>query len=104
MIELFNAALMLNQNIMRGLRESPDVVRRGLLVRHRDRMLTTEELLEHCWDGRRDPFSNPLHTQITRLRKIFKGALRIASVRGAGYRVELDVGPPASIPSRPPLG
>lgn len=32
MIELFNAALMLNQNVMRGLRESPDVVRRGLLV------------------------------------------------------------------------
>ncbi|HEV7722643.1 MAG TPA: response regulator transcription factor [Iamia sp.] len=74
------------------------------LVRHRDRMLTTEELLEHCWDGRRDPFSNPLHTQITRLRKIFKGALRIASVRGAGYRVELDAGPPDTIPSRPPLG
>jgi hypothetical protein len=32
MIELFNAALMLNQSAMRGLREAPDVVRRGLLV------------------------------------------------------------------------
>jgi hypothetical protein len=31
-IELFNAALMLNQNAMRALRESPDVVRRGLLL------------------------------------------------------------------------
>lgn len=32
MIELFNAALTVNQNVMRGLRESPDVVRRGLMV------------------------------------------------------------------------
>jgi len=61
-----------------------------LLVRHRDRMLTTEEVLERCWDGRRDPFSNPLHTQVSRLRKTFEGALRIIAVRGAGYRVELD--------------
>lgn len=74
------------------------------LVRHRHRMLSTEELLEHCWDRRRDPFSNPLHTQITRLRGIFRGALRITSVRGAGYRIELDPDPPHQIPSRPPLG
>ncbi len=32
MIELFNAALMLNQSAMRGLRESTDAVRRGLLI------------------------------------------------------------------------
>jgi DNA-binding response OmpR family regulator len=61
-----------------------------LLVRHRDRMLTTEDILERCWDGRRDLFSNPLPSQVTRLRKTFRGALRIVAVRGAGYRVELD--------------
>lgn len=32
MIELFNAALTLNQRAMLGLRDSPEVVRRGLLV------------------------------------------------------------------------
>ncbi|MCS6881108.1 MAG: Yip1 family protein [Oscillochloridaceae bacterium] len=32
MIELFNGALTLNQRLMLGLRESPDVVRRGLLL------------------------------------------------------------------------
>lgn len=60
------------------------------LVINPHRMVSTEELLEHCWDGRRDPFSNPLHTQVTRLRKIFRGALCIASVRGAGYRLEVE--------------
>lgn len=65
------------------------------LVTNRHRMVGTEELLEHCWDGSRDPFSNPLHTQVTRLRKIFRGALRIASVRGAGYRLEIE---PVPIP------
>ncbi|HEX7131591.1 MAG TPA: response regulator transcription factor [Iamia sp.] len=64
-----------------------------LLVCHRDRMLTTEEVLEQCWDGRRDQFSNPLRSQVTRLRKIFEGALRIVAVRGAGYRVELGPDP-----------
>jgi hypothetical protein len=32
MMELFNGALTLNQNVMRGLRESPDGVRRGFLI------------------------------------------------------------------------
>ena len=42
-------------------------------------------LLEHCWDARRDPFSDPLHSQVTRLRSIFRGHLVIESVRGSGY-------------------
>lgn len=32
MMELFNGALTLNQTLMRGLRESPDAVRRGFLL------------------------------------------------------------------------
>lgn len=32
MMELFNGALTLNQNVMRSLRESPDAVRRGFLL------------------------------------------------------------------------
>ena len=62
------------------------------LVIHRDRMLSSQELLDHCWDRERDPFSNPLHTQITRLRKVFDGALRFVSVHGAGYRLEVVSG------------
>lgn len=55
------------------------------LVAHRDRMASTEELLDHCWDRNRDLVANPLHSQICRLRKIFKGTMRIDMVRGAGY-------------------
>lgn len=54
------------------------------LARHRHRVLLTEELLDRCWNGRRDPFSNPLHTQISRLRKLLGPELVIKSVRGAG--------------------
>ncbi len=32
MMELFNGALTLNQNVMRGLREAPDAVRRGFML------------------------------------------------------------------------
>lgn len=55
------------------------------LVAHRDRMVTTEELLEHCWDASRHLFANPLHSQITRLRSAFRGSLQFCSVRGQGY-------------------
>jgi DNA-binding response OmpR family regulator len=55
------------------------------LVAHRDRMASTEELLEHCWDRNRQTVANPLHSQICRLRRIFRGSLRIDMVRGAGY-------------------
>ncbi|HYI62129.1 MAG TPA: response regulator transcription factor [Acidimicrobiales bacterium] len=67
------------------------------LVAHRERMIATEELLEHCWDGGRPLFANPLHSQVTRLRRIFAGRLRIESVRGAGYVLKVDeVAPPAT--------
>lgn len=59
------------------------------LVANRHRMVPTEELLEHCWDRNRDLFGNPVHTQVSRLRKLFRGALRIESVRGAGYVIRV---------------
>jgi two-component system, OmpR family, response regulator len=77
------------------------------LVINRARMLTSQELLDRCWDRERDPISNPLHTQISRLRKLFDGALRFVSVHGAGYRLEVISGvgdghhaeaPPAGAP------
>lgn len=68
------------------------------LVAHRERMIATEELLEHCWDGGRPLFANPLHSQVTRLRRIFAGRLRIESVRGAGYVLKVDESAPATGP------
>jgi DNA-binding response OmpR family regulator len=53
-----------------------------------DQIVLTEELLEHCWDGRRPLFANPLATQVTRLRSIFRDHLRIRAVRGAGYLLQ----------------
>lgn len=60
------------------------------LVANRGRMIATEELLEHCWDGGRSLFANPLHSQVTRLRRVFSGWLRIESVRGAGYLLKVE--------------
>lgn len=61
-----------------------------LMIVNRHRMTATDELLEHCWNGDRDLFANPLHSQITRLRRIFKGVLGFRSVRGAGYILVVD--------------
>lgn len=68
------------------------------LVVHRDRLVPADELLEHCWDGHRKLFANPLHSQVNRLRRIFAGRLRIACVQGAGYVLSVD----PRAPERPP--
>jgi len=68
------------------------------LVIHRARLVPTQELLDHCWDREREVLSNPLHTQITRLRRIFDGALRFVSVHGSGYRLEVEPGPVGPTP------
>jgi DNA-binding response OmpR family regulator len=57
------------------------------LVINLDHVVDQGSLLEHCWDAQRDPFSNPLHSQVVRLRSIFRDHLRIETVRGAGYMV-----------------
>lgn len=59
------------------------------LVVNRHRLVTTEELLEHCWDVNRHLFANPLHSQITRLRSTFRGHIVFASVRGQGYEMRV---------------
>lgn len=60
------------------------------LVVNRLRLVETEELLRHCWDRNRDLTANPLHTQICRLRKIFRGVLAFEKVHGCGYRLRVD--------------
>ena len=63
------------------------------LVANRHRVVTAEELLEHCWDERTDMFSNPVPSQITRLRSKLGGAVDIAWTGGAGYLLEVGVEP-----------
>jgi DNA-binding response OmpR family regulator len=58
------------------------------LAIHRDRVVSSDELLEHCWDSNRDLLSNPLHPQLSRLRTVFGDALAFVSVRGQGYLLQ----------------
>ncbi len=67
------------------------VIRAGRVVDH-------GWLLEHCWDARRDPFSDPLHSQVDRLRRIFRGHLVIEAARGSGYLVRAAPESPSSTP------
>ncbi|HEU5152221.1 MAG TPA: response regulator transcription factor [Iamia sp.] len=55
------------------------------LAVHRCRVVSSDELLEHCWDANRDLLSNPLYPQLSRLRAVFGDALAFVSVRGQGY-------------------
>jgi DNA-binding response OmpR family regulator len=59
------------------------------LVAHRHRVVSPEELLEHCWDERTDMFSNPVPSQITRLRAKLAGAVDIVWTGGTGYLVQV---------------
>jgi len=54
-----------------------------------DCVVSKEQLLEHCWDGRPRTRVNPLHSHITRLRKIFAGCLVLESSRRAGYALRV---------------
>lgn len=59
------------------------------LVAHRHRIVTSEELHEHCWDERSGIFSNPVPSQVTRLRAKVSGAVDITWTAGVGYLLEV---------------
>lgn len=59
------------------------------LFRHRDQVLSREQLLSQVWGFDFDPGSNIVDVYIRYLRKKF-GAERIQTVRGMGYRLKLD--------------
>lgn len=58
------------------------------LVAHRNRLVPEAELLDHCWNIDRDLFSNPLASQLHRLRRTFEGSLRFSLLPDRGYRIE----------------
>lgn len=58
------------------------------LIRNQDRIISTEELLEHIWDSNVDLFTDTVKTHIKTLRKkIDPDKTLIQTIKGKGYRV-----------------
>ncbi len=59
------------------------------LMRNKGRVLTREQILEHCWDGSFDSFSNIVDVYIKQLRSKLADADEdfIKTIRGVGYRI-----------------
>lgn len=64
----------------------------GYLVRNCDRIVSSEELLEHIWNEEADPFSDVMRVHIYSLRKKLSAATDgmtvIQTIKGAGYRFD----------------
>jgi DNA-binding response OmpR family regulator len=58
------------------------------LAVHRDRIVSAEDLLEHCWDANADPFTGSVRVILSRLRSKLGDPPLITTVRGSGYRLE----------------
>jgi DNA-binding response OmpR family regulator len=62
----------------------------AVLIQNKDRIVSSEELLEKCWNEEADPFSEAMRVHIYALRKKLNEATRrddvILTVKGAGYR------------------
>lgn len=60
------------------------------LVQNRDRIISSEELLEKCWNDEADPFSEAMRVHIYALRKKIQETTHrddvIQTVKGVGYR------------------
>ena len=60
------------------------------LIQNRDRIVSSEELLEKCWNDEADPFSEAMRVHIYALRKKIQEATHrddvIQTVKGVGYR------------------
>mgnify|MGYP005811070349 CR=1 FL=1 len=59
------------------------------IIRNKGRIVSSEELMEHVWDGDLDSFSQTVKTHIKTLRqKIDKKKKLILTVRGKGYMIK----------------
>jgi two-component system response regulator VanR len=59
-----------------------------LLVAAEGGVVSAEELLEQAWDENADPFTNAVRITVSGLRKRLGGPAIIATVAGAGYRID----------------
>src|ERR687889_121655 len=53
-------------------------------------VVSAEELLERAWDGNADPFTNAVRITVSGLRKRLGEPWIIATVPGAGYRIDAE--------------
>jgi two-component system response regulator VanR len=51
-------------------------------------VVSTEALLERAWDENADPFTNAVRITVSALRKRLGDPWIIATVAGAGYRID----------------
>ncbi|MFH0818592.1 MAG: response regulator transcription factor [Patescibacteria group bacterium] len=60
------------------------------LIRHSNRIISTEELLEHVWDSEVNMFTDTVKTHIKTLRqKIDPDKKIIQTIRNKGYKIDL---------------
>ena len=71
-----------------------------VLVAAEGGVVSAEELLERAWDENADPFTNAVRITVSALRKRLGEPWLIATVPGAGYRI--DAGPTAASVGREP--
>jgi DNA-binding response OmpR family regulator len=61
------------------------------LMRHNEKVVSQEELLDHVWDGEADPFTNTVRVHIMKLRRKlndgFDSEPLIHTLVGRGYRL-----------------
>ena len=58
------------------------------LVLHQGRVVSAEDLLEHCWDAHADPFTGSVRVILSRLRQKLGEPPPLTTIRGVGYRLE----------------
>lgn len=56
------------------------------LATHADELVSTEDLLEHCWDTNANEFTNSVRVILSRLRKKLGEPQIIETVKAVGYR------------------
>ena len=61
---------------------------REALVAAEGGVVSAEELLERAWDQNADPFTNAVRITVSALRKRLGEPWIIATVAGAGYRID----------------
>ena len=52
-----------------------------------DAVVSTEDLLEHCWDAHADAFTGSVRVILSRLRRKLGDPPMIETIKGVGYKL-----------------
>ncbi|KAA3607162.1 MAG: DNA-binding response regulator [Planctomycetota bacterium] len=63
-----------------------------LLIRRQGQVVSKQELFDQCWGWQSDSISNVVEVVVASLRRKLKPGRWIFTVRGFGYRFDLDLG------------